>query len=334
MSDGNDNAKEPLWHRLGRALLSLTFLAGALYLLDTDQVMRAVEAIHPGYLMIAFGLLMAEAPVLGFRWYLLVRDAVDLSAYEVLRRYAIAVFFSTFTPAQLGTDVYRFADLRKEGANRRQLLALLVQERVLGLISYLLFFLACGAVLFIDGMAGSDESELLIAAVVGFFVFILIGLMVGRPVATALQQLNARTFDIVLIDKLLDVCKTALNFGSPGHLGRVLALSLVGGSALWVTTVFVVSEGLQVGAPFALIGLIAVVVEIIRLIPITVQGLGVREASFAYCFKVFGLSPELGFVVALVAYIAYNVTIILVGVIGYLLPRRDARKSGAEHGKP
>ena len=72
----------------------------------------------------------------------------------------------------------------------------------------------------------------------------------------------------------------------------------------------------------AAIGMIAVLVELVRLVPITIQGIGVREAAYAYCFQIMGHAPENGFVVGAVAYALASLAVILIGVIGYILPRR------------
>ena len=76
-------------------------------------------------------------------------------------------------------------------------------------------------------------------------------------------------------------------------------------------------------AHFAIIGIAAIISDLIRFIPISIQGLGVREAAFTYTFFLLGLDPEKGFVIGLVSYLAVWAATAVIGVIGYFLPDRN-----------
>jgi hypothetical protein len=71
-------------------------------------------------------------------------------------------------------------------------------------------------------------------------------------------------------------------------------------------------------APAAL-GIVVVLAELIRLLPVSVQGIGLREGAYAYVFTLVGASGEAGFALAAVGYLALTVAILLMGVIGTVL---------------
>ena len=62
-----------------------------------------------------------------------------------------------------------------------------------------------------------------------------------------------------------------------------------------------------------------VLVELIRLIPISIQGIGVREGMFAYFCGKLGISPEAGFILGTVSYLALSLSIVIAGFFGLCL---------------
>jgi hypothetical protein len=87
------------------------------------------------------------------------------------------------------------------------------------------------------------------------------------------------------------------------HLSRLVGLSLLG-VYVWVLTVQMVAHHLGLQVSWLLLGMIVVLVELIRLVPISVQGIGVREGAYAYLFAMIGESSENGFLVGTISYLA------------------------------
>jgi hypothetical protein len=65
------------------------------------------------------------------------------------------------------------------------------------------------------------------------------------------------------------------------------------------------------------------------MVPVTIQGIGLREGAFAYLLAFLGHSPEQSYVVGLAAYLALSVSIVLCGPIGQLLMWRARAESQA-----
>jgi glycosyltransferase 2 family protein len=70
---------------------------------------------------------------------------------------------------------------------------------------------------------------------------------------------------------------------------------------------------------------VVVIVELLRLIPVTVQGIGVREAAFAALFALVGQDPASGFVISAVCFVLLNVATLVVGLAGYALAFNNRR---------
>ncbi|MEO0248899.1 MAG: hypothetical protein ABIN58_05020, partial [candidate division WOR-3 bacterium] len=79
----------------------------------------------------------------------------------------------------------------------------------------------------------------------------------------------------------------------------------------------IIALDLGLDVSWSALGTVAILVELIRLVPITLQGVGVREGSFAYLFKSLGESPETGFALGLVSYLALSMAVGLFGFLGW-----------------
>ena len=96
----------------------------------------------------------------------------------------------------------------------------------------------------------------------------------------------------------------------------VLFLSLVGAAGWCVMVLLIATDfGIHIQVPAIL--MICTTAELVRLVPLTVQGIGVREGTFAMAFVLVGQSAESGFAVGAVAYLLVSLADILIGFIGW-----------------
>jgi len=54
----------------------------------------------------------------------------------------------------------------------------------------------------------------------------------------------------------------------------------------------------------------------VRIVPVTIQGLGLREGAFAALLGLSGYAPESGFVLGVAAYLALSAALVLTGALG------------------
>jgi uncharacterized membrane protein YbhN (UPF0104 family) len=252
-----------------------------------------------------------EYPLLGYRWYLISRADISVSLIEQIRYYFTAQLFSIILPAKLGGDAYRFMALRSHAAGKARLLALIVQERMIGLASYLTLFLL-GAIAFeltdqgiglpAVSRAGVHLLELCFGATLGFLLVL--------PQLLGVAERMTRRFGVA--SQILAVIHPACSVWSVRALLPVLCLSLVG-TAGWCLIVLV---------PALL--MISTTAELVRLVPLTVQGIGVREGTFAMAFVLAGQSAESGFAVGVLAYLLVSLADLLIGFIGWFWSKSAA----------
>ncbi len=220
-----------------------------------------------------------------------------------------------FTPANIGGDAYRFFNLRRD-TNAGNILALLVVERVLGLIAYLITFLVSLTYVWLAYPKLEEKSRI-------FFTY------AGLSVGLALIALLVLPRLIALFALVKPLSKTRLQLvlmtcldGISANRGKGLFF-LLGYSVLavmlWIFAVGVIAKGLGIQPGWAALGVTAVLAELIRLVPITLHGIGLRESAYAFLFSMLGQQPEHGFVLGTVCYIVLNFAALAVGTTGFLI---------------
>lgn len=296
--------------------LGIAAFAAAIYMIDWRDVWSAVGRLSVSGVLLAQVIVLFEFPFLAWRWHLIVRAASPLPARRHIETYLIAVFLGMFTPGQVGTDAYRFVALRGEGVRTRSILTLLLRERLLGLVGYLLVLsIAAPLAWGIEAGIPAEGNKFLLACA-ALAALGLAGIFAGRYVVYLLRLIGPGRLHRYVRD-FLKLVDRASRFRSWREAAQLLGLSIFGGVVPWILTFYIVARltGVQVG--FFLIGAVVVIVELVRLIPLTVQGLGVREAAFAAVFVMVGHDAAAGFVICAVCFVLLNVATLIVGLVGY-----------------
>jgi glycosyltransferase 2 family protein len=272
--------------------------------------------------------ILSGFPFLAWRWHLIVREESSQPARRHVETYFIAAYLGAFTPGHLGTDVYRVVSMRTQGVRMSPIVAMLLRERLLGLFGYLLFLaIAASIALQIDERIPAEgRGFLLLCAVLsGFGVAAIIG---ARYVFYLLRLISIRRVQRYITD-LLELINRAFRFRRLAEAAKLLGLTIIGDVNLWVLAFYIVALAIGVDISFFLIGAIVIIVELVRLIPLTVQGIGVREAAFAALFALVGQDPATGFVIGTVCFVLLNVATLIVGLAGYALAFRNRRLAEA-----
>jgi hypothetical protein len=311
--------KNQWFSRISRGVVSLALLGLAVWFIDWENIRIVAAELSITMMIGATAIMLLEFPVLGLRWHLLINDLSSLTLYSQLRVYFRATFFNTFTPGQLGGDAYRFIALGREDIPKSMILGRLLQERVIGLIGFLVFFLLCLAYAKLANLFPQGDQAYEINLAGAAIALGLMAVLLGRPLIKMVNGLKlvAKTG---WLSAALTAVSEAVNYGSIKRLIPVFTLTIGGGCVIWTVAVVIVATDVGVEASFALMGMAAILSDLIRLVPITIQGVGVREASFAFVFKALGLDPAQGFVVGAISYLAVWAATLVIGVIGYLLP--------------
>jgi len=240
-------------------------LGWLIWQIDWQPITSALRTTHAGWFLAALLLYGVAQVVSSYRWGLL---AQPLGFHAPLTRYVglyfVGMFFSLFLPTSMGGDVVRAwrlaggaADSRR--APQRALLSVF-SERFCGLLALVL--LAC----VVAACAAGQLPAWMLLAVAGLGAGSLTGLallpLVGRYSVTARKAMQA----------------LSLSRGERGRWGAAFGLSLLVQAAA-VLEVWFLARALALPASLLVCGVVVPLVSLLSLLPVSVNGIGVREAS-------------------------------------------------------
>jgi hypothetical protein len=228
----------------------------------------------------------------------------------------IGNFINLFMPSVVGGDAYRAVRVSRYTSGVARALPSIIVDRVTG-IAALLFVGATGLTLLV-----SPENLLLAVGAQVVVLLALFALLIG-PIGRLLQRLSPDA--LFGIPRVATMVVTAL---APSvTLAAVIGLALV----FQFNTViinWVYSLLIGVDVPLTTLLLIVPVVYLAEAVPISINGLGVREATYTAMFMQLGLPAEygllLGLTVSAMRYVAGIVGGVLFAVDSFLPETRGA----------
>jgi hypothetical protein len=308
--------KRVLWF-LFKLLLSAALI---LFILSTKAsvqgILVALKSVNPWWLVVAVSLHIPGNLISAYRWQILAKAQGDHHTLGyLLQSYLVGQFFNNFLPTRYGGDVVRIWDGSRQSKSIVKSSAIVVVDRSTGLIA--LFVFALGASLFrlefaqklpviwvslLVGIAG-------LLAVTAFFLPLTGRLLAGFPAKGFLGKVSRKvlSFRRVLI-------------GYKDHKGRFLA-AMVWAFILQVNVVvyyFLIGKAFHLTIPISDYFIFIPIVLIIQTIPVSLGGLGPRELAYVEIFKYYGIAASAAFSFSLVADVAVNLFIGLIGGIIYI----------------
>lgn len=308
---------------------SIAAFALAIYVLDWRHIWDAASQLTVAAMLLVLLVILSEFPFLAWRWHVIVREESSAPAQYHVECYFIAAFLGAFTPGHVGADAYRFLSLRGEGVRSGAALTMLLRERLLGLVGYLLFLaIAALIALQIDkAIPAEGRGFLLLCAVLSSLG--VAATIFGRYIVYLLRLLSLGRMHRYVAD-FLRLVDRAFQFRHPRDAAKLLSLTMIGDVNQWVLAFYIVARVIGIEISFFLIGAIIIIVELVRLIPVTVQGIGVREGAFAAMFAIVGQDPTTGFLICTVCFVLLNVATLIVGIAGYGLALANRTRCRAD----
>lgn len=312
-----------------KVLSSITLLAGAIYLLDVHVMIATLKGGSGLTFVIAIVINLAIFLMMAMRWYILINTQSQRSFLYHIAIYMKATFLNTFTPANIGGDAYRFAALKSEARSANSLIKLLLRERVLGFYGYMIVFLISFFYVFpsTDFDIPLAGNLYLYGALLALATFILPFFVRGLESALfSILSNKVHTEKLKKIHYLVKVLSELFTF--KGTI--LLMLITIGSIILWIVSIKIVAAGFGLSVSLIHLAIVATLVEVIRLIPISIQGIGLREGMFSYLMSLLGYGAEQSYIIAIIAYLALSTSIVLSGPIGQAINwRSDNKKSDA-----
>jgi uncharacterized membrane protein YbhN (UPF0104 family) len=273
---------------------TLIALVLALWILDWSALLHAFARLSAGVVLLASLLSVATTLILAARWAILTAGPQESYSARGFNDALVGQVFNLITPAAVGADAYRVVVARDREGGRIRAMAMLVLERFLGFGTYALAFLVAFAI------EKRDTTNPVMDSAATVFATMLVGVSAFIVAARYMRWGRIRFPDRPVFQRLREAVD---NFAIlPGwRLLSALALALAA-LVTWLLCLGIIADASGVGLRSNIIVMLAVVTECVRLLPISIQGIGVREATFASLVAQFGGAAAPAFAACATAY--------------------------------
>jgi hypothetical protein len=282
-----------------KAIVSVGLLALLLSRVDASRLWTVARQASLIWLAAALVLYFLMVLTSAWRWNLLLRaQHIELPYSFLVNSFLVAIFFNNFMPSNIGGDVIRIADTAKPAGSKTLATTVVLIDRGIGLLG-LALMAAVGATL-MHRMAVGPVGPTMLWAGFGAGTIIATPALLMPETATKLLQ-PLRVFHQEWVDERIGKLTYALTRfkETPAALGGTF-LGAVMVQAIMVLFYMTIARSMHIPIGFAELAVIVPVSFIVQMIPVSVNGFGVREATFTFYFTRLNLSPESALLVSFV----------------------------------
>jgi uncharacterized protein (TIRG00374 family) len=315
--------------RVLRILVSGALLVWVLKQADLQEIASTIAGANFLWIVAAFGVNSAGNLLGAWRWQLLLRSQNRrLPLLNLLGSYLVGLFFNMFLPSTIGGDVVRATSAKKTGGGTlTENLTVVLVERLIGLLATL----SLGGLAAISGIAGRIDPRL---------PWVLAGLL-AMALAGLLLALNARVRHLILqLVARVPIAFVRLTVGkmlaafelfsrARGTLLANYVLSL-GFQLLLIVHFWLVQFAFGQTIPFPTYVAIVPLVFCVMLLPISINGLGVRESAFVWFLTRAGMDPASAVALSLSSFAIALVQ----GIIGSIVHLTRETQTGEPEPEP
>jgi uncharacterized membrane protein YbhN (UPF0104 family) len=311
---------------LVKAGVSIALLIVLFSRVDVGRLWQVARSASLPWLSGALALYYVMIAVSAWRWGLLLRaQGVHFPFKRLNSSFFVATFFNNFLPSNIGGDVVRIADTAPAAGSKTLATTVVLIDRGIGLLG-LVLIAALGATLgarFRPSDLGPLSPALLWAGFGGATLLAAPALLMPEGFIKLLQPL--RFLHAEWIDKRLERLTTALTRfrETPTALAGCFAGAVVVQGVL-VLFYVAIAHSMQIPIGFAELALIVPISFIVQMLPISMNGFGVREATFGFYFTRLGLPLESALLVSFVGAAVIMVFSLSGGAVYLSRTRADA----------
>ena len=312
-----------------KVAFSVGLIAILLWRIPLERVAQSLAQANPRWLMAAAAVMLMSNLLGSYQWWRLLRVAdIHIPLWKACAYYHIGLFFNNFLPANIGGDIARVADSSRHGGSTGAAVSAVMMDRLIGTV-------ALAGLALLTTLPAVDHFHLLVAylSLVGFFllsVLLLWGLFHPRllpAIERALSKVGLGRLGPHLEELAL---RLEAYRGARALLARMLLLAAIT-QLMRIGVHALVSRALGLQVPLQYFLLFVPLLAVIVSLPISLNGLGLREGAGVLLFGLIGVDRPRAFSLQFLTYLV-AVAVSLLGGLAYLIriPQRRAAARSLE----
>lgn len=278
------------------------------YYIDFDEFIKVFQNINIFYVIIACLLWPVGIFLSSFKWYLILKQYdINISLKESFNLYWIASFFNNFLPSSIWWDGYKFLYLNKKIENKKaQIMSSMILERWLWFVALnifiIIFSISFLPILYTNNIIIFYIIIFLIISILWFFIFLLLN-----------KKSIKNEFKNKLLNKFVKLINILITFKNKKVLffGFLISFIFVLNSIIWQYLLF---WSLWNNVDLSLISFVYPIVNIVWIIPISINSLWVTESFSIYMYWIFWVNAE----IVLASAILWRVLMILLSATWWI----------------
>ena len=288
---------------------------------DWSAIGVTLARIPPGVLLGALIIMLLNVTVSAYTWqFMLKLHGVHFSFSKLHRYYFTAVFFNNFLPTSIGGDGYRiYKTFGNPRSNSSSVIAV-VMERLTGIIALLAIGYFCSFIVFHvhgDDLSGTlmtlGTAGIAMTVVAALFFIFLQGYQRLKR-----WKSKPRLLQIVL-EHGMDYLR------QPAASAYVMLISLYFHVQNSMAFYLLLRYGAGVDISIPEVFVVLTLVTLVGVLPISINGLGVVDATFVVLLATYGVDNDSALAVMLIGRILL-IPISLIGAGFYLFDRKGLPK--------
>ena len=275
-----------------KILVSGGLLYWLLSKVDRGQLWKTLQHAAPSWLVLALALYLAVVLISAWRWErLLTAQHVRVTFRHLTASYLVATFFNNFLPSNIGGDVIRIRDTVAATGSRTRAATIVLLDRAIGLIG-LVFVAALGATVATElGDREPFNPFWLWLGMTGGAAGVGVVLVYPRVIGALLTPLRIFHQEWVglQITRLMHALEKFAQ--APAVLLQCFLASVVV-QAVIVVFYAALARAMHIPVPGVHLCVLIPMSAVVQMLPLSVNGFGLRESVFAFYFARLGLPRE------------------------------------------
>jgi uncharacterized protein (TIRG00374 family) len=301
------------------------------------NIADVIRNAEPRLALVAVALVVLILVLRGVRWCLLLRIAgIDYPLWRATAVWAIGFSAASVTPAKAGDAIRAFYIQEHTGRSFGEAFFTVFVERLFDLT----FVLGLGVVSvfvfshYFTGLPSVWIVLMSVAVLAGCIYLVMNRRLMRRLLKPAFDIVVPRRYRSLVTDNVNSFYDSMASYGKTRSGLATAALLTVAVWALIFTLAWCVTAVLGIGVSLRYMFLIMPVVTLVEVLPVSVGGLGTRDATVIYFFSVVGIPGAAG--------VAFSLGYLLIGtyltaLLGFIMwlryPLDKGRGSRGDHGE-
>jgi uncharacterized protein (TIRG00374 family) len=310
-----------------KIIISIGLLVFLIYRAGLAEISLVARSADMAILLLALMVYTGTIFLISWRWRLLLTSqGAEIPFGQAVSLYFIGFFFNNFLPTSIGGDIYRALGAGQESQKRAIAAASVLVERLLGMLAVSTLAILAVTVVVRQVVDGSIRALALGFAAI---MVILLALFFHQRTLRLLESLAHRITRWGLGQRLLRFYKALTLYRTQKRILVLVFFISLSYQLMIVLFSYLVGLALSLGIPFFYFVLCVPVTVIISLVPVSINGVGVRETGYVFLLSKIGHSSSEAITLSLLIY-GLSVVASLMGGILYLMRGATTLKRSAQ----